>query len=516
MAAKIAPRGWQGSHAVPVQDTFVRSSYTMVQPSGGQTATAGTTITFNLPASTDFTDLAGSFMVFTGTPTFAGGAATSALDASGYPPITLANGAGDLLWSAAQLQVNSSVIRDDVSSFAGVASILRRCIEMPRSWAGAAAGLACRTTLTAVDTLPIVAAQTLQTVMGTSAGGEGGQFGFYLQDGDNVQTAATSAAGLRIGGSCVGADVRSDAQVSGLFSETATARAAAMGFPVCGGAGNFTTKQVCLKSWPSAAFSSLSDLIPPGPTMTLQFTRAPSDNILFVGSVAASFAAPQVVLFLRRVTVSSDAYSFYKEHLLLAPYRISFKRCQLTQLSLAALSTSVNGSSLLAGRKPNLVILMLTSTAAITGSSVTNAVTATAPDGQLVANNIPYFSQLQVNWAGQLVPAQAYNCMTNEFDRFRAYHDYVAVCDQGPGSVFLSWEQWMNNLQIYCFDLRAANNSEIGPVGSLLPAGDQAFGSLSITGSMTACVLPLTLVVMGIGAGELIIDSEGSTATSGY
>ena len=293
-------------------------------------------------------------------------------------------------------------------------------------------------------------------------------------------------------------------------------------------------RQVTFYSWPASMVTTLEQYLPTGVPVNMQITRASDKLVLQSLSGSPSLKISQCNLWLRYVEPTKTALEEY--NMVLAEHGISIRylRAFAAPLSISAGTTNVIASGLMAGCRPDSIMIALATSDSLSGDYLSSplSIGSQSYPVNMTSTNviIPVFVQLYITWAGQQFPMIVINTNADSTagleannygsNQTRAYEMYAAMCEKGDSedaSPMLSYAAWSANYTLYCIDLRSGDSDEIGRHGtvSFERSGEQ--GSLSINGTLTqASAKNLTCIVLGLGTGQLFFNKTHNCQRFGF
>lgn len=467
------------------------SSYVRIQPSGG---VAGPQVEFNVSAGPGFISLSESYAVLNiKTGTQLGEDAT--WPDAGFP---------HLVFPQQQLYLQGVDVSDNTPNTAHYAAYFKNCLEK-----SAGEMIACQQKILgaadtiAVESTPVVAAGevihgvvTLNTyALGTCADLEGWTF---CPSAVNYAGAPDAALGENINGNV---EYASRNPAASFMNRKFSA--------------NVGTEFILR---PSMGIWGHRGFIPSGTDLRLVLTKHGNDNLAFKGSTAGviNWTTSTVTLYLKRYYPTASMLATFNSSILTAPLRYNIKASRISTQRIPANATSMSISNSSQGRKPDVALVMVVPTAAVTGTKDFSAfVNSNYPDTSGVMAN--YVSSAQVRWAGKQYPPAGPITAVAVTDMSQAYMAYLHVTSAGlfgPEGPALSKAAFLAGMGFFCFDLRRTDAIAIGD-GSTDPVDD--YGSLDVDLTFSAAQnVDLTAIICSISGGTITIDAARTVKRSGY
>ena len=536
-----------GSAIKPREISIHRSYYSQFPPTGVIPA-AGGQLYYAIPANGGaFIDLRNSFIEVVGTL-----ANLASADTFGFGNECPKNGFGDLLFNSWQVQIAGEACNDLTNSYAGVASFMRRALVKPQGWGGGNQHRLVSTGSTLGKPIALGAVSfgglgggagaadinaNLNSIDFSTQGGRGDSMFYYFghavtQSQDFIVNAVVPCNTYLY--------VDCEAQMQTAFNSTKQQRVArtivngvqdlfnAAGVPNAAGA--LAARQFSSYCWPTGLATSLDMFLPTNTPVNFQLTRSPDSLVLESNGGTPTLTLTACRLWLRYVEPTQSCLQQYQAILAETGISISYVRSFLAPVTISAGTNTVNASGLLAGARPDYVVIAMATTQSLIGSYTQPALAMAAaayPINVPTASYVSPFSQLTITWAGVQYPqiviaadSDNYTGVNLGLCQMRAYEQYAAMClkgDSEDASPLLSYAAWASNYTLYCIDLRGSTTDEAGQPGTVSHDDPGASGSLSIVGTLAiAPTVSLTALVLGIGSGQLYFNSTGNCQRVGF
>ena len=539
-----------GTSLKPKDISIHRSYYTSLNPTGLIPTSGGGQMFYSIPAEgSAFIDLRNSFMEVYAMMTNVPNIGSYVAMCNTCPK----NGLGDMLWTSVLCQISGESCNDLTNGYHGISSFMRRCLIKPSGWSGQSQKRLVATNATLGKQLSFPPSSSVPEIIslgfltsssfGTKSGR--GDSMFYYLNHSIPQLIDYFDAYNNVS---VHSFIDCEAQQITMYNSNKEAR---MVRTVQNGIqdsydyngnlitpANIVTRKFSFLSWPISLFNTLDMYLPPNTPVNLQLTRAP-DALILDSPVGTS---PGLTIFscklwVRYVEPTESCMKSYMMLLAEAGIVIPYVRSYTAPITVPAGTLSVNASGLIAGSRPDIIMVAMSVSVGLTGSynyfPLALAPNAYPTNYNVVgpAVNVGSFAQLTITFGGvqypQIVisPDPDIGAFPNgnvdlACAQLRAYELYVSCCIRGyddEASPLLSYSEWCNNYTIYCIDLRGSASDEAGKPGTVTDGDSKYSGSLSISGLLVQpTIIENTCLILGIGSGDLIFNSSGNCRREGF
>ena len=295
--------------------------------------------------------------------------------------------------------------------------------------------------------------------------------------------------------------------------------------------------------------------LPPGCELRVQMTLAtdaqmthcaPIGAYPFTAATKGVTSTSNIYLELKRVYATESALNSFNESLNQVTYKMPFLRSRITARPLPPAPNSLFASNVMTfSQRPDCVVIMLPSTATVSGGGYYESPIATSAASDPIANGTPLrqqsgipgqvqatktptlvrsagalvqITQAFIDLSGTQYPSQPFtsNGFRNMARLYSAYQE-LACGWGGANSPCLSYDGFCSSYTLLCFDTRQSLGDELGELES--EPGNYDLGinlTYALPPGASTALGSSTAIICALGTGYVVIDGSRTVSNAGF